>query len=1224
MDFDGSESSYSDIPTRPMRVKVLYSFDQDNKTNCLARFPNTLQIPAVAIDENSQVGVIELRQCLQAIVSASPELLSRLPDGDFTVYAYDYSEYETPLVGQGMLSAALAAAPPAAGSEETRITGRICKNIPALFSNGVKETLEVKLRLVPVARPAQTDFTRSMESFRGVSPATSAGFDPNAWNASYNQIRPQQVSNDYFNFDPAPTASEKDMALVDEMFGLASTSGGSRSGAHMMGGVGMAQTPTDPAFGLNPAFSHSAPGSRMGSPMMGFESSTQNDQLRHQSFSTNAQNFPDQSRPGSRASVRSEVQSPRHQRQASMQSNQQQPVHPPTEGYYNEDGQSRKRAKVTQADWRGRSSFGAKSGDLRVTAAAAHSMHMHRPIAKRSAAPGSDLEPPPRVPTPVPQRNPMLPRQGMSQPMPSRSLLRQASTATFDSDFMSDADHYSDALMSSPEEGSPNNSITADGTPLDIPSSPPVFNGTSQPQPSSPGLPALPVPRMADSGYMSERGLLSSNFMNDFEDDENRSPDAQDLEDAAQYQARQQQSQSFVKSEGTGTGMPLYQSDTMDSGMNVRLEIPGDMDQLPHKMLLSGRHRQESQGPKPPRKARPSKKAANADQSAVATPINDEQTPRPEPPQSRRSSLALPRVQVLPIADQSLLQAPHQKPAPKRRNTKRPRADADGSEAGSPAPSDTEGGGPRGLKRSGSGAQRRVIIQQRLEASLAKGDLPAFCTHCGAIETPTWRKLYTKEVNGKPSALDEAEGEGETIGVESLGWDAETREVTRFIIRKSMKKTKECLPEKDFETVTVCNPCGLWFNKYRTMRPSDKWVKRTSNRRTKKKNADGTDVPATDGLEPQSEAFFTDQVEPGDAAGETELPGQAQLDGVGETADAQQPLLSRPRANSLQSARPMSGDPSQNVTRSNAALARAVQSSPIRFNGSQASPIEIEDITPKPTRRLLFPSPRREGEDKALDDNDQASLSATPPPGKGSAQKQTLTLKAGIVLECADVNIFEAFTFDKENMAPGLDVDDDDLAHLFEGSPSALFKTPSKTPSKAAAITPRSQRQLEHLLKTPTPASRKRRPLSPSTHTNAAINHASMPANDFMTSPSSSRYFLRSTPSRQDRTPGRRSLSGQHDRNVDMTPFSRHLAQMLSDANDSATNAFPSPSQQAFDFSDLPTFTTPGRNLSEVDWNGMEDILSSEFAAFEDGKGVVVAGGGAVHDDALPVAEEEE
>ena len=567
-------SDYGDIPTRPMRVKVLYSFDQEHKTNCLARFPNTLHIPVVAIDESSQVGVIELHQCLQSITTASPELLSHLSNGDFTIYAYDYSECDTPLVGQGMLSAALAAGAGGAGSEKSMITGRVCKNAVAILSGGVKETLEVKLRLTPVARPVEINH-RSANVGRSVSPAMSAGFDPNAWNAS----RPQKQANDYFGFDNGAASSEKDLALMDEMLGLGSGTGGSGSGQQMMGGMGMAQTPSDATFGPNPAFSHSAPGSRAGSPMMTLETSRHNDHLRHQSFSGHTQNFPEQSRPSSRTSMRSEVQPCRHQRQASTQSIQQQPVQQRTEVFFNEDGQPRKRAKVLQTDWHGRSNFGAKSGDLRVTAATAHSMQMHRPVPKRPGMPGSDLEPPPRAPTPVPQRNPMSAQQRQPPPAKARSFLRQASTVTMESDFMSDMDQYSETAGPSPEDGS------IDGTPRDIPSSPPVFPGINQPQPSSPGLPALPAPKFADSGYMSERGPYS-NMMTDYyaDDDEDRSPDAQDMEVAAQYQARRQQT---------------LETEATPSEMNVEMETPGDMDQLPHKMLLNlppGRPRGVSQG----------------------------------------------------------------------------------------------------------------------------------------------------------------------------------------------------------------------------------------------------------------------------------------------------------------------------------------------------------------------------------------------------------------------------------------------------------------------------------------------------------------------------------------------------------------------------------------------------------------------------------------------------
>lgn len=165
-------------------VKVLYTFDDQNKTNCLARWPHVLQIQAVVMDENATIGVIELKTCIQAIVQCSPELVARLGQ-DYTVYAYDYSEYDNPLVGQGMLSWALSASSPtpegSANQSRQLITGRVCKNIQGLFSNGVAETLEVKLRLVPVPTVLQSEYLSSMEKYREISKSMPAGFDHNEW-----------------------------------------------------------------------------------------------------------------------------------------------------------------------------------------------------------------------------------------------------------------------------------------------------------------------------------------------------------------------------------------------------------------------------------------------------------------------------------------------------------------------------------------------------------------------------------------------------------------------------------------------------------------------------------------------------------------------------------------------------------------------------------------------------------------------------------------------------------------------------------------------------------------------------------------------------------------------------------------------------------------------------------------------------------------------------------
>ncbi|KAM3422570.1 hypothetical protein BST61_g64 [Cercospora zeina] len=1129
---------FADIPTRPMRVKILYTFDCEGKTTCLARLPTTLNIPAVAIDEQSQVGVIELKQCVSAIVSASPEIVSQLESGDFSVYSYDYSEYDAPVVGQGRMSALLAATTPAAENSKTMITGRVCKNI-ALFNNGVKETLEVKFKLTPLARAAQA--SNNMDAFRSMSPATSAGFDPNAWNVPM-QNNAQSHPNEYFDFGVSSMNDNSAAASLEELFGIGAQGGGEVSHRQQSGGAGIQQTPTDAGFAYNPAFStqsHSAPGSRAGSPMIASKSSSRGDLLRHQSFSGNASSFSEHNRPDSRGSTRSESFSTHMQQQQPIQPLAQQLTQPDTDVYYNEDGQPRKRAKVVQADWRGKSSFGSKSSDLRVTAATTSSMQMFRPIAKRPTAPGCNLEPPPRVPTPVPQRTrPVNPRMSSIAP---RSSLRQASVA--ESDAISEADLMSD-IMTSPEGSSPGNSINGEGTPMDIPSSPPIVPGYNVPQPSSPGLPTASS-HMADSGYMS--GAI----MESMEQEADRSPDAEDLDIAARYQPRKYHQRPRIKSEGSpmdGTPAPYsdmqFSSDVPDIETNTR-------------DTATGQRSNSRMNPFQPRVApRPT--------SAMSPP--DE-----IPSQSRRGSLALP---LKPAAKQ------------KRQPLKRSHTSNE-SEAGSPAPSDTEGRSR--APRSGSGAPRRQIIERRLQESISKGIMPQFCSHCGSIETPTWRKLYVRAMSGKPGPLDYVAGEGETVGVEITEWDGEG-EATKFLIRKTMKKTKETQPGKGFEDTVVCNPCGLWFNKFRTMRPPEKWARKSVPRKTKKKADD-----ATDGAEPPSEAFYSEPV----FAEETTVGGVLR-----PIAPARRPVpqhvqpaeqtQSRPRSNSVQDPprRAASDDGNTRRAHRDPAYMRAIQSSPVRSQGSEASPIEL-DLTPNPTRRLIFPSPRRDGEAKSLDDGIDVPRpkSASPAVGKDKVGKVVA------ISEQTDVSVFEAFTYDKENRAPPL-TEGGDLSHLFEGSPGDVFKTPArKTPSKRN-ITPLSLKQTlsAELLKTPTQNTRKRKPLTPSAN---VANNADMNANDFMCSPSG-RYFLRSTPSRLDRTPGGRTVSGSSNNGSNqVSPFSRHLAQMLSDADNLGNAPFTSPSRE-FDFSDLPTFTTPGR---EVDWKGLDEIMSSDIAFSTDEPG---------------------
>ncbi|KAF2859996.1 hypothetical protein K470DRAFT_295278 [Piedraia hortae CBS 480.64] len=816
-------SDYGDLPTRLMRVKVLYSFD-DNQNNCLARFPQPQQIPAVVIDETAQVGVIDLQQCIQAVLGASPELYPNAKTGDYTIYAYDYSEYGSPLVGQGTLSAALSSqADPTA--EKTMITGRVCRNLPLLFNNNTKETLEVKLKLVPLPLQSSTSSFWGAGAIRSSSPATSAGFDPNAWSAFTQMSRPVIEHKENFG---ETSLSKEDLAIMDEVLGL-----GSNNASWTRQDVdGTAGTPFGSAIDMDDATAvASMPCSRSGSPMIGSDASWP-------ALSATASNRP---------------------RSGSSLSESRVPVM--STAFENDGGPSRKRAKITQAHWRGRSSFAAH-GELRVAAATAHSVQMQRPVATRPVAGRTRLEPPPRAPTPIPQQAPNFQRRQSRNA--SSGLVQQSSYLSVTSPVPSlspGLEQPADSNMSSPDVIPTDMSHTAGSTPQYLPSSPPILAGTGVLEPTSPGLPALIPP---DSGYRSESPLKSGVV----------------TDDLCTYGGGDEMDPNSAISYFCDDGFTSCFNDDDDqtqTTIQVEMEMPGDMSQLPQEMRLDLGNT-EPQFPA-------------SIQELENTNLNPN-PPRLALPNPSRSSSHSGR-----LADREQ-QTQSQKPSELARK-KRSRADAENSDCGSPAPSEADS-----IQCSRSCATRRAdVIEQRLLQDITNGQMPQHCFHCGEIRTPTWRKLYIKIVEGKPTSLDEFEVEGETIGIKVLEKDPVSNEITRFMVYKSMKKTKNCSPGKGFIDKVVCNPCGLWFNKNRTMRPPEKWTRRPYARRRRRQNTDG---PMTDDMEPSSEACWpTDQLVLEDST----------------ASDVQTTLASRQRSNSIQLP-PMSSDHNTRPGKAESALAR--------------------------------------------------------------------------------------------------------------------------------------------------------------------------------------------------------------------------------------------------------------------------------------------------------------
>lgn len=156
------------------------------------------------------------------------------------------------------------------------------------------------------------------------------------------------------------------------------------------------------------------------------------------------------------------------------------------------------------------------------------------------------------------------------------------------------------------------------------------------------------------------------------------------------------------------------------------------------------------------------------------------------------------------------------------------------------------------------------------------------------------------------------------------------------------------------------------------------------------------------------------------------------------------------RANSVDP-RPRGLPPTQNH-----AAARQVQSSPARGPGSEGIPIEI-DLTPKPVRRQLFPSPDNM---RVCSDPGPHATSTTTKNSLPSFVRRSPRLNKTKDVFATPVAAVEVTVDGKENVAPAPTMEDDDLADLFEEGPADVELPPPMTP------TPK-RRSERILLKTP-------------------------------------------------------------------------------------------------------------------------------------------------------------
>ncbi|KAL2760431.1 hypothetical protein ACRALDRAFT_1078847 [Sodiomyces alcalophilus JCM 7366] len=521
-----------------MGLKVSYTIDGLTQANYLARHPQPLNVQTISLDQSSQIGIVDLNVCVRCVVNCSPELLSH---GDYTVYAYDFSEPETPLVGQGMLSRIL----DAETSDSKFVVGRVTKNMLAALGGGLKDTLDVRFKLVPTARIPK--------------PEPISNSNPNS-NASPNlNYRPEfERSNSQLSIDPhshnrlsepvmTPTGTAEWNAFLQSNPQLGHQ--GQASNAGPAAAVSRSQNRAEFPHPIQPhrdSFSHSGSSAQIPLSVAPARTSTTTTPIGDgtgagsQSHAAEgltriaptpvgladigidaAVNPP--SRPSSRASTKSRKKAPSGRPRGRPRKNPA--VDPPgsTSGY--EDGTDaddgppkKKRARISKAAKNINAPFGVGPDLLRVAASTSGSLRSLRPAGPMGEVPpqGSHLQEMPRAPTPVPEGGgggPVRPSFGLRD---ARSEIRRLSTLNqiaAPAPAPAEQPMYGDSMSPPSQDGrSPDSDamtpMYSDDSAALIGSSPPVPRTTpyirSSPPPSSPILPPMPKPHgQPDSGFMS-------------------------------------------------------------------------------------------------------------------------------------------------------------------------------------------------------------------------------------------------------------------------------------------------------------------------------------------------------------------------------------------------------------------------------------------------------------------------------------------------------------------------------------------------------------------------------------------------------------------------------------------------------------------------------------------------------------------------------------------------
>ncbi|KAF8449733.1 hypothetical protein BDZ91DRAFT_802991 [Kalaharituber pfeilii] len=857
-----SDNSNGSSSQRAMRLKVLYTFDPEGKQVCLARWPQFVYTQVYYLNPQTPIGVVDLKTCLNSIASASPEIVALL-DKDYSVYSYDYSEEDIPLQGLGMLSWIMGSGAAANGgtvqhspSGSRLITGRVCSAQTGIFKSE-KETLEVKMKLVPVPAIKQSDYINSMNVYNTLSKIIPGDFDASAWSA-YSQANPGLMQ-----------------AAANVNAGVGPTANG-----------GYKELTPQGSTGQNPVATHVPPQQQQ---------QPQPQQYQYQQQQQQQQLQPPQHMQHPQQQYQQQQTQQQHNQQYLQHLHQQPPYpSPPSAGHIASQPSSQPSSQ--QPNQPASQSSSQKLPEESVPPKKKARKRNPRPPAANANNGGKKKAPPPSVPSAAstPAVTPSDACLPASQPPPSES--------TFASPDLPRAVPVRHTNAHSPLVDIPSvetfaNSPQVESTPVPGSSPPtddllPHVQGSLEqeysPAPTSPVLPGLErscqnVPEVMDLN--TELDVFSKT--------NKQMEQEQSKEETHEKQEKPQKQESI---DG-------------DNATQTLQEIPTPHPNIP---LPPPEEPTQSQETIPEVTIQVISPVEDQFAPASPSPLND--LPLPTNPSTedkaakkRRkyirkknfaSDTAAPSdgcLEDTKIANSQTTSAVETSQAPEAQNkSKKTKTSSQKLDGEKYATGDTT----KALGRTQGHSSAKERIEAQLRQAVEEGKMPNYCENCGAIETPTWRRVMFKEKHGDV--------------------------------------------ERD-RNILLCNPCGLWHATKKTMRPPELWdpkkesdpPKRPRNNRKRKASDAPQDTQHSFKSNAQSTQQMVPMSEPIIIEDTDDAPAVASI----KRATTPGPGNSKTASAWIEAVR---------------ASQRRIQSSPVKQDGTSESPIEL-DLSPCPVRRVLFP-----------------------------------------------------------------------------------------------------------------------------------------------------------------------------------------------------------------------------------------------------------------------------